>query len=73
MQDKKRPESLTVQRAFDVLPSSEIDEEWLRKKKAGELPLGFAGTFGSLKTIWPEEKLTKEEKALAPGYPDGEK
>jgi hypothetical protein len=57
----EKPKSLTPKRAFALLPEMRINEEWQRKKDAGELPEGMAGIFGCMDTIWPEEKLTKEE------------
>ena len=59
--DLKKPKSLTSERAFGVLPQLEMNEEWVRKKEAGELPEGIASMFGCMKTVWSEEKLTKEE------------
>lgn len=56
-----RPESLTVERAFSVLPKWEINPEWKRKKEAGELPEGIMGVCGMVTTVWPEETLTEEE------------
>ena len=57
----KRPKSLTIDRAFSLLPTSNIDPEWKRKNDAGLLPEGFLGACGMLTLEWPEEKLTKEE------------
>lgn len=38
-----------------------VNEEWQRKKDAGELPKGLMGICGMLDTIWPDEKPTEEE------------
>lgn len=57
----KRPDSLTVERAFSVLPTYDINPEWKAKKDAGELPEGILGMCGMLLAVWPEEKLTTEE------------
>lgn len=56
-----RPPSLTIERAYRLVPSLTICEEWERKHEAGELPEGFLGMRGMMKTCYPDEKFTKEE------------
>ena len=56
-----RPTSLTVERALSYLPKMQMDEEWMRKQDAGELPAGVAGMRGMINVIWPDEQPTAEE------------
>lgn len=56
-----RPRTLTIAHAEACLPSFEIDPEWQARKAAGELPEGVLKMTGSLRTVWPDERLTLEE------------
>jgi len=60
---RARPESLTYARAFAILPTLKINDEWQRKYDAGELPEGIAGLSGMLEEVWPDDKLSKTEAA----------
>jgi hypothetical protein len=57
----QKPESLTVEKAMSCLPKMTTNKEWERKHDAGELPEGVMGLCGMVDTIWPDEKLTRQE------------
>lgn len=53
-----RPPGLTPQRIDACLPRREVDPDWEARRDAGELPEGILGLAGSLREVWPEERLT---------------
>lgn len=57
----ERPESLTVERAYSLLPKYDVNPDWQRKHDAGELPDGLHGMLGMLRRIEPAESPTPEE------------
>ncbi len=57
---RRRPLSLTGERAESFLPKMEICPEWQAREDQG-LNDGLLGMFGMLRTIWPESRPTLEE------------
>lgn len=58
---RARPESLTLARAESFLPTMDVDDEWQRKKDAGQLEDGLLGMRGCFKTVWPDAVPSRDE------------
>ena len=53
-----RPRGLTPQRVEACLPRREVNPDWVAKRDAGQLSEGLAGLAGSVRQVWPQERLS---------------
>jgi CRISPR-associated protein Csx16 len=53
-----RPRGLTPERVEACLPRREVNPDWVAKRDAGQLSEGLAGLAGSMRQVWPDERLS---------------
>ena len=58
---RKRPESLTLDRAELFLPELQVSKDWQRRDEAGKLPEGILGVFGMFERVWHDSVPTQDE------------
>jgi len=56
-----RPRGLTPRRIDACLPRLEPNPEWEARRDAGELPDGVLRLAGSMRQVWPQERLSLEQ------------
>lgn len=56
-----RPRGLTPERIEACLPRRAIDPDWEAKRNSGQLSEGLAGLAGSVRQVWPQERLNPSQ------------